>query len=101
MRIMLAAAAAFCLSFPLSAGAASSACTPGAQATCTQAVNSDFSAARRRRIVDICPRKPDLTHQVCECQLHGGWPYIYYPIFCFVKPCLPVVVCRPGEFQQR
>ena len=101
VRVVLAAAVAFCLAFPLSAGAASSECTPG-QAICAQAVNYDFSAARRHRTVHIdpCPTKPDLTHQVCECETHGGWPHISGP-FCFFGRCTPAVVaCWPGENRQ-
>jgi hypothetical protein len=102
MRATLAVAVGFCLAFPLSAGAASGACTPGVQATCAQAINSDFSAARRHRTVGInlCPSSPPLTRQVCLCEIHGGWPFISYPLFCFGKPCTGVVVCRPGEFHQ-
>ena len=100
MRTTLAVAVGFCLAFPLSAGAASGACTPGAQATCAQAVNSDFSAARRHRIVSICPPGPPLTRDVCLCEIHGGWPQTYRPIFCFGKPCPGVVVCWPGENRQ-
>jgi hypothetical protein len=100
MRATLAVAVGFCLAFPLSAGAASGACTPGAQATCAQAVNSDFSAARRHRIVSICPPGPPLTRDVCLCEIHGGWPQTYRPIFCFGKPCPGVVVCWPGENRQ-
>ena len=79
MRATLAVAVGFCLAFPLSAGAASGACTPGAQATCAQAVNSDFSAVRRHRTVRIlCPKNPPLTRQVCLCEASGGNPVIYY-----------------------
>ena len=101
MRATLAVAVGFCLAFPLSAGAASGACTPGAQATCAQAVNSDFSAARRHRTVRILLSKsPPLTRDVCLCEIHGGWPQTYRPIFCFGKPCPGVVVCWPGENRQ-
>ena len=61
MRATLAVAVGFCLAFPLSAGAASGACTPGAQATCAQAVNSDFSAARRHRTRNLMSGSPPLT----------------------------------------
>jgi hypothetical protein len=88
MRATLAVAVGFCLAYPLSAGAASSACTPGAQTTCAQAVNSDFSAARRHRTVRIlCPKSPPLTRQVCLCEVSGGDPAIWY----FPPP--PRVMC--------
>ena len=87
MRVILAVAAAFCLAFPLSAGAASS------------AVNSDLSAARRHQAAGgfMCPTKFDVTYQVCQCQVSGGYPTIYYPA-CLVGPQCPpaVVVCQPG-----
>jgi|GEM_PF-1898217 hypothetical protein len=88
MRVILAVAAAFCLAFPLSAGAASGG-----------AVNSDLSAARRHQTVGgfMCPTKFELTYQVCQCQVSGGYPTIYYPA-CLVGPQCPpaVVVCQPG-----
>jgi hypothetical protein len=80
MRVILAVAAVFCLAFPLSAGAASSACTPGAQASCVQAVNSDLSAARRHRVSSkpACTGLGSVTQQLaCLCLLHGGTPFIF------------------------
>ena len=93
MRVILAVTAAFCLGFPLSAGAASS-----------PSVNSDLSAARRHPAVGgfTCPTKFDLTYQVCQCQVSGGYPTIYYPA-CLVGPQCPpaVVVCQPGGNRPR
>jgi hypothetical protein len=87
MRVVLAVAVAFYSVFPLSANAASS------------AVNSDLSAARRHQAAGgfVCPTKFDLTYQVCQCQVSGGYPTIYYPA-CVVGPQCPpaVVVCQPG-----
>ena len=86
MRVILALAAAFCLAFPLLAGAASS------------AVNSDLAARRHQAAGGfVCPTKFDLTYQVCQCQVSGGYPTIYYPA-CLVGPQCPpaVVVCQPG-----
>ena len=87
MRVILAVAAAFCLAFPLSAGAASS------------AVNSDLSAARFHQAAGefMFPTKFDVTYKVCQCQVSGGYPTIYYPA-CLVGPQCPpaVVVCQPG-----
>ena len=93
MRVMLAVAVAFALAFPLSAGASSSACTPGAQATCAKVVNSDFSAARRHRAPSriMCPISPPLTREVCLCEVSGGHPVIYnFPIG------TPRVMCWAG-----
>ena len=88
MRATLALSVAFCLAVPLSAGAASSACAPGAQATCAKAINSDFSAARRHRPSGTltCPPKPPVAHLVCECERSGGTPAVYRFPF-------PQVVC--------
>ena len=94
MRATLAVAVGFCLAFPLSAGAASGACTPGAQATCAQAVNSDFSAARRHPGgTTICPPRPLVSRLVCECELSGGTPAVYTFPF-------PQVVCYSRGLHQ-
>jgi len=79
MRSMLAAVA-FCLVFPLSAGAASGACTPGAQATCAKELNFDFSAAQRHRVRSKppCTGLGSMTAQLaCLCVLHGGQPFVF------------------------
>ena len=80
MRVILAVAAAFCLAFPLSAGAASS------------GVNSDFSAARRHQTVhvDSCVQaKPDLTYQVCQCQVPWRMAAHLCPVLFFRPRCTP------------